>query len=261
MMKTYWGAIFALAVLLTGCGSKEKTAEAMPEPVAENGASDEAPVASNQAPETQEGEMVPVPVKPISHDTIPADLKHDAYHYYGLNNLKPLNMEITIDGGAPSSGTQSISLVKVDSNEAVFRMDRTGGLSAFGSMELVLKPDGVYLLKASVGRVQEAAREMPAALKPGETWTTSGKMTLPGGSSVEESGSYKVVGFEKVTTKRQTYPGALLVQSEGKVIQGSETATMRTKNWFVKDRGPVKVEIELIDPQGTQRKILMQETP
>ena len=69
---------------------------------------------------------------------VPADLKNDAYEYYGLGRVEPIKMSMVQDGSS-TPATQSVRLTKVGKTDAEFTVSNEGGFSKIG--EVVLKLD------------------------------------------------------------------------------------------------------------------------
>src|SRR5687768_2426194 len=78
---------------------------------------------------------------------VPANLRQDAFEYFGLGNEKMMDMQVTQTGQAGvQTGTQSISIKEAKPDEVLFVIERTGGLSNLGSQTVALRADGVYLV-------------------------------------------------------------------------------------------------------------------
>jgi hypothetical protein len=205
-----------------------------------------------------ESEKPPTPGAPLS--AIPADLKTDVYDYYSLSNTKPLNLSMTISNqpGEHMSGTQTITLEKVDKGVPYFKITRTGEFAKFGEQELRLEKDALYNVSSSIAKIGKHDIEMPAVLKPGVTWKTHTEIEQ-GTSPLTDDSVWKVVGFRTVQTPRGEQQ-ALYVTSTGKGSVGGKTVKTESQNWFVKDVGPVKEVLTTIDDKGTKQEITIQET-
>jgi len=178
---------------------------------------------------------------------IPASLKGDAYDYYGLANAEPIKMEIRSATPPARSGLQTIKLKEIKDGKAIFTVDRTEGLADLGSMELSLDDKGLFVLSTNIGKVEENHLELPNGLAVGKTWNVKSKITRDTGQSVENDATFKVQRTEKVTTPVGTYD-ALLITSTGPATVSGTKMSMSTKGWFVKGRGPVKMEIDIQQP-------------
>jgi hypothetical protein len=228
MLKTS-SLLIALAVLVVGCS---------PAPEAKD-----QKVSVQTSEETNAGDSkVETPAAPVA--SLPSELKGDAYAYYGLENSEPIKMEIRSGAGPSRSGMQTIKLKEVKDGAAIFTVDRTDGLADLGSMELSLDKKGLFVLSTNIGKVEENHLELPNDLKLGKVWNVKSKITRDTGQSVENDATFKVQRMEKVTTPVGSYD-ALLITSSGPANVSGNKMSMTTKGWFVKGRGPVKMEIDI----------------
>lgn len=239
MTKRFSIVALAICLGLVGCQS-EKSAEA-------NSATDTPEATSSNAPTEGTGTS-------LSLDKLPAELKNDAYEYYGLGRTEPLKMQIKQDGSAPSVGAQTVKLTKVEGGKAVFTIEHNDGLSQLGEMTVVLEKDGVRSAKNAQIEPDPSAWELPAGLSAGKTWETK---TLPT-SSLKLSGTNKIEGTKSLTTAVGTYKDAMLVTFSGTGEQGTEKFKLTTKMWMVKGRGTVKSELER-SAHGKTIKIVLEE--
>ncbi len=200
--------------------------------------------ASNEAPKP----------KPI----LPAELKNDAYDYYGLGLTEPVPMEVVMQGQPTRTGTQLVQLKEVSNDVAVYEITRTGSLADLGSMQVELKKDGIFVRSSSIGEIEGSHLELPSGLHIGKSWTSTLKIKGASGT-VENSSTFKIVRTESVTTKVGKY-NALLITSVGPATIAGQKSQMSTKGWFVKGRGAVKMIIVTKPASGPSTEMTIQET-
>lgn len=242
----------ALAVL-SGCQSSptasvggSSTGNGTPKgPVVASATGDTAPAAQTPAP------------------PVPDDLKSDAYHWYGLANDKPMNLEVTVSGGASYVGTQTIHGKSVADGKAVFEVERTGELETqLGTETLSLEKDGIFTTASTLIKGAVRNEELPAKIAPGLTWQDSGNFNMNSGQHFEQNQTLKVVGEQTVQTKKGS-EAALLITGAGQMKIDKASYRIESKSWYVKDRGLVKNVItmkSLSDPKAKPQEITIQET-
>jgi hypothetical protein len=245
---TLWisAALLACLVVAPGCGGSK-------EPVAKG----DTPSATT---ETAPAPAEPGAPTPVALSELPDALKTDAYEYYGLGNTKPMDLERTVAGQADVvTGSQRFWLKEVKDGKATFVVERTGGFASVGDSELSLEPDGLYAMSSTIGKITPHQLELPAKLDVGTSWTSETKLEEANGISLEQKATNKVVKMEKVSTKAGDYD-ALLVESSGPAKINGESMEMRTKAWFVKGLGAVKMEIVQTPKTGPKQTITIQAT-
>lgn len=265
---------FLLAILVVaGCSSSSKPDPAKATPSSEPstnslGAKNSGGTAENNPPATPEtaktGEVKKEETKPDAPapkiDEIAADLKHDAFLYYGLENAKPINYVLKVKGQPKEiRGSQSFTLKSVKDGKAIFELNRTGDLSVMGTTELSLEKDGLYMTSSLGTPSGVHSLEMPSKLKDGASWDDHTDISA-NNQTMKFDNTVKVVGRQKVTTSVGSYGDALLVVSNGKgVVNGAKTM-MQTKTWYVKRRGPVKVVVVQTPEKGAPNSFTLEET-
>lgn len=233
-------------LLASGCGGPAK-------PAAKGGTPAPAPAgpSTDSAPSNPEA---------VSLSELPEELKTDAFEYYGLGNTKPVDLERTEEGNPNVvTGSQRFWLKEVKDGKATFVVERTGGFASVGDSELSLESDGLYAMSSTIGKITPHQLELPAKLDVGTQWTSDTKLEQPNGNSLEQKATNKVVRAEKVKTKAGEYD-ALLVESSGPAKINGESVEMRTKAWFVKGLGAVKMEIVTTPKTGPKQTILIEAT-
>ncbi|MGV3617583.1 MAG: hypothetical protein ACO1SV_19840 [Fimbriimonas sp.] len=195
-----------------------------------------------------------------SLDTVPAELKHDGYAYYGLGNTKPMVMEIvdSTQPGRTMTGSQTIKLTEVKDGKAVFDIERTDDLAQLGTQSVTLEKDGIYVTASSVAQVNHDL-ELPADVTAGKKWQNTMKVDAPG-REVEMKSTFKIEGNRKVKTKVGDRE-AILITSTGQGTMLGQKVRMESQNWYVKDVGGVKAVIKITYGDGKTRTMTIQETP
>lgn len=240
--------VFLALLFAAGCQSPAPAPDAK---------TDEAPkVATEDKPQGEEPAAETPAADPAS---IPADVKTDAFDYYGLANAEPVPMEVVADGSPQRTGTQTTKLVQVENGVATYEIARTGSLSALGTMTLEARKDGIYVKSTSIGEIEGEQLELPTGLTPGKTWKTSLKIKRQDGSMVENDSTFKVVRQEKVKTPAGEFD-ALLIESTGPMKMEGNESKMSTKGWFVKGRGAVKMSITTTPKGQKPTTMVIQET-
>lgn len=177
--------------------------------------------------------------QPAWLSSIPPELKHDGFAYYGLTYQKPLRLRMTMEGQPPQEGEQTTTFKEMRDGKAIFAQTRTGVLSTQGSQEVSAEKDGVYVINISVGTLSGKAIELPATLAPGTTWKSTATYTLSNGTKLPAGATFKVVGPERVKTELGEFE-SLVVESKQPVIQKGSKAVLDSRLWLVKDIGLVK---------------------
>jgi hypothetical protein len=243
---SFW-ILSLMIVALVGCDSKAPAANSESsnlKPVSTDtkaSGSNNAPEANNTAstaPKTQE--------RGIDLGKIPADLKGDAFEYYGLGRTEPIKMSVT-QNGTTEAASQTVKLTKVENGKAEFTISNEGGLSRLGEVLVSLDKEGIKVVSVNGQKADSETFELPTGLKVGKTWPfklQSGDLKL--------TGSNVVKGTESVTTAVGTYKDALLVVSTATGNQGGQKVQLKSKQWLVKGRGQVKAEITNVSGKTTQ---------
>lgn len=181
--------------------------------------------------------------------TIPAEVRHTGYAYYGLDHVKPIEYEVRrSDRTDTSSGTATTRLTAVKDGVAGFITERTGALSELGAEEVEARKDGIYNVRIGGKDVKPQQLVMPADLAVGKTWSTKSAVDLDSGR-VEESLNFKVAGQEKVKTKAGEFD-AMKVTASGEFKVGEQSAKANVTAWYVKNVGTVKMTIVRDNPGG-----------
>ncbi len=247
MNRTLWlrlSLATVVAASVWGCGPKDKPT---PVPAPEPGPSSSAG-----------GPQRTVPSVPLS--SLPDSLKHEAYEYYGLGNDKPMDLERRMEGSPDIvTGSQTYHLKEVKDGKALFVAVRTGGLALIGDTDISLEADGIYAMSSTIGTITPHQLELPAKLDIGSKWNAETKIELGGGITIEHKSVNKVIGIQKIKTPAGSYD-ALLIQSSGPATIQGEHKEIRTRAWFVKGLGAVKMEVVETSKDGSKQTILIQNT-
>ncbi len=193
----------------------------------------------------------------VTLDEIPANLKNDAYEYYGLANTNPQDFEIISAGEPEAMGTQSVKLVEIKSDRAIFRVTRTGSLASLGENDLSLRADAVWSENSTLDPSMKPSIEIPTGLKPGKTWNTAIELNTRG-EKTKQDVTFKVVGMQKLKTKVADRE-ALLINGEGFAEMSGKKSKMSIRSWYTKGVGMIKMEITSKDPSGKEKTIIIQE--
>lgn len=216
-------------VLLSGCQAPTRSV-VTPAPESPKSTSVEA-----STPETQP--------TPKAEAVVPIGLQHEAYHYMGLTNFKPLTYKVTQTDREAVTGVQTTVLDSATSDSATFTMSRTDGLAQVGDSTVKVDSKGVWTMTSSLGKTDKPTLEIIADPKPGAEWDVSSKIDA-NGQQVELKGTSKVVGIQSVTTPGGTFD-ALLVTAKGTMKIGAQSTPVETSTWYVKDIGWVKMVTQM----------------
>ena len=196
---------------------------------------------------------------PVSRDQIPADLKTDAFEYFGLSNDKPVDMEYTATA-QPGLHTGSVitTLTDMKDGKPVFTIERTGGLAPLGTQKVSLEKDGIYVIESDPPILDGPQLQMPSDLTPGKSWKNRIRFDQ-GGTKMDVEMTYTIKGVEKFKTKKGDREG-LLVLAKGSGTRNGAKLTMESKEWHVKGLGPVRAELISKTADGKTEKVLIEES-
>lgn len=245
-MKTHLLALLALAVV--GCGPSSDTKA----PVASSSGGGKPPAAdsgSDAAPAS--------PELAAYLDKLPAELKGDAFEYYGLGNGKTMRLEIVREGSGSQSASRTVQPGKIEGGKATFVLHQEGELTTEGDITLSLEKDGIYAMSSSVNKLQPHSLEMPNGLTVGGGWKDHTEMVQMGKKIVLDN-NLKIVGKERVATPGGTFDEALHVTSTGKGMYGADAVTLNTQHWYVRGVGPVKQIVEFVFKDGRKQSVTLQ---
>jgi DUF3108-like len=182
--------------------------------------------------------------------TVPEALKYASYVYNGFDRSGPLTyLFAKIQGDQPTEGTQVTALKSVKDGIASFEVTRTGSLQRLGDEDLLVKPDGIYMERSSVGTPSAPVKVMPTDFKIGTVWDYDYVLNTPDGKKIRFKGKGRVEKEEKVK----------VAAGEFDTLMTTETATMdndgvkgsvSSKSWYAKDIGAVKMKMEVKDSKG-----------
>ncbi len=249
-----FAAVLSLAVLLAGCPSKSGGGSSGAGNVGkgETSGGQNAPIAAKMGGPsgTQETEL------PL--DRVPADLRHEAFEYYGLGAGKEVEFKVVASNRSePMTGGMSISLAEVKDAEAKFRVTYSGALAPQGRQELVLKKDGIYVVRIADNALPAPILELPAQLTPGKTWKTAVSIDLPSGQKAEIERRFKIIGPAKVKVQAGEF-SAIKIQGTGTTVVDADRYSSTVTGWYVKGRGAVKVVDDSKKPDGTKLTVTIE---
>ncbi len=250
MKKTFWISICA-AILIVGCDSKPTSSESTA-----TGSGQETSGTATTGSTTK----TPTP----SLDQVPANLKHDAFEYYGLGNSKKMSVQLT-GTGISQTGEVSVELDKVEGQTATFKVVRSGAVGdSLGSDFVTVDAKGVNAVGNSMGKLSPGSYvALPADLTPGKTWNVKNKIERENGQQVEEDSVYKIEGLQDFKTKSGSQK-ALVVTSSGTatVTNAGDVKKMKstTKSWYIKGLGLAKTEITFTEPGQPTNTITVEVT-
>lgn len=243
MTKTFSFAVACLfGLVVYGCDSKTNDTSA-----ANDSGSTLKPVSTesaNNAPKQNPG---------IDLSKVPADLKGDAYEYYGLGRTEPIKMTV-VRGSDKQDASQTVKLTKVEKDYAEFTITSDGALSELGEVIVRLDKGGIRVMSVKGKAADPDTFELPNGLTKGKSWP----FKLPG-EDPKISGTNKVGGTEKVKTAVGTYENALLVITTASGVQAGQKTQLQSKQWLVKGRGQVKAEITNVSGK-TKQTVTMEES-
>ena len=192
------------------------------------------------------------PVANLS-ETLPAELKHEGFEYYGLGVGTPVDFVLkNTANGQTSNGARVFKLNKVENGKAYFTQSHTGGLSPVGDYEIMVDKAGVWVISSSTVKVEKPQQEIPAKLTPGVTWHTK--------SDLEDT-EYRVVGPETIKTAMGDRKTILITGKGTAKINGADVP-VESKFWCAKGLGQVRTEMKTIPKanQGKPQTVTMEET-
>jgi hypothetical protein len=200
------------------------------------------------------------PTKTYTLADVPADLKGEAFEYYGLGNDKPVDMEVVQTAQPdPETGAQITTLKEVKDGEAIFEIERTGGLGRLGTQTVALRKDGIFIVGSSTAEIKSTGPELPQDLTPGKSWDNDLSLQQADGTKMELKVKTTVKGVGKFKTKAGEREG-LRVVSNGSGTMKGEPVTIQGESWYVKGLGGVKSSFTYTTKNGQKNEISIQET-
>ncbi|QYK54526.1 MAG: hypothetical protein KF824_06395 [Fimbriimonadaceae bacterium] len=223
--------VLTIAGILTGCTPPAKKTEVPPKTQAENGGGQEAP--------------------PADPATIPESLKHDAFHYYGLEATQEMTYDFDYNGSV-RQGTQKATFLGMKDGKAEYKIERSDALQIMGTDKIEVAEDGIYLTEVKQQPLEKAVIALPAKVEVGASWPIDQKLRDGDGNDVLSKAVQKIVGQEKVKTPAGefdcivvTMEGTLTVQDEKK-----KATPVTGKAWYAAGVGTVKLSITSTGPDG-----------
>lgn len=200
------------------------------------------------------GDEVPDEVKDDSAD-ITAELKTNAFEYYGLDNKEPLTYTLEFNGST-EEGTQQVKYQGLVDGAPTYTIVRTGSLDQLGDETVAVKTDGVHLVKSSMGQLDSPSLALPADAAPGKKWTSTQSITSATGDQTKFTMNYEVAGEESVQTDAGEFD-CIVVKSTGTLQQGEVNTTFSGTVWHSKSVGTVKLTLDTTDANGDPAKAVI----
>ena len=226
-------------------------------------ASTSSDASSDQKPEGTTSGSAPAGTKTEEMEgeaKIPDELQTPAYHWYGLNNTKPIHYRATLPKGVTYEGDQTCSFKEMKDGKALFTLDRTEGLEqALGDETIELAKDAVYTLGSTAFTNSIHSKELPAEVKAGQTWDVNVELKMQGNLTLKNTQHFKIVGPESVKTPTGSHD-ALKIVSTGEQTFNGTTYAAQSQYWYVRDHGLVK-SISVLKAKGQSQTITVEETP
>ncbi|MBS1708364.1 MAG: hypothetical protein JSS65_06525 [Armatimonadetes bacterium] len=224
-------SVLALALCLTGCQPK---------------------ASANQGGGTTTAEKQGEPAAP----KMPDALKSDGYYYYGLDNTKPLTYTVTEGNEKPMEGVQTVQLKSAD-KDASFTISRTGALTSMGDEDLIVKSDGVYLVRSNWGPVEPAMLSFPAKATEGFSWKTASTMKGQDDRTMTLECTWTIGKGEKVKTEAGEFD-TVKVTGEGNLSVDTEKHPLNAEGWYSKQVGAVKLIVKSKDDKGKEKSSVVE---
>lgn len=246
MKKISW---LAFAVLLAGCsGSSTTSTETTTTSGATTGTTGTTPTGTTEPAKTD------TPAS-ASRESIPSELKHEGYDYYGLGSDKKINMVSEQKGSPDLTGTTEFQFVELKDGKAKFKQVFGGDLtSQFPSSDLVVDKDGVYSVNLGQSELDKPQMELPAKVSAGKTWKLD-KPIETGGTTITKFDS-RIVGPESINVPLGTFD-AMKVTADVEMKTGADKRTAKMTAWYAKGVGTVKLSMVFFDGKTTTERTLL----
>jgi hypothetical protein len=144
-------------------------------------------------------------------------------------------------GDQELTGAAITAIVSVSKDKAVFDQTWTGDLANHADSEVLATPDGIYAVSLYGQTLPTPQKNLPADPTPGKTWSYEASVTAPNGADVQEKGTDKIVGIEKLQIGKKTYD-ALRIDEAGTSRVDQKVFTDTATRWLVKGLGTVKLD-------------------
>jgi hypothetical protein len=172
---------------------------------------------------------------------LPAELRHEAFEWYGFGNEQGVKMKLT-QGKTIQKGDQRFELEKIEGNTAHFRQVWGGDLSFYGEARYILNAEGISGTEAQGTKVDPPQLELPAKLTPGHSWKAPGKLEMQGGSISNLSAT--IVGLKPLKVAGRSIQ-AMLVRRTSTINVTGKAQQMEVSEYYEKGVGVVKMEVTM----------------
>lgn len=206
--------------------------------------------------EAKGGESKTPAATPTEAPKVPDALKTDGYYYYGLDNTKPLTYSVSDGVGKPTDGVQTVQLKGVD-KDANFTISRTGALTNMGDEDLVVKTDGVYLVRSMWGPVEPPMLSFPDKATEGKTWKTSSEMKGADDRTIKMECNWSIGKAEKLKVAAGEFD-VIKVTGTGSLTMEGKSHPLSAEGWYSKQVGAVKLQVKSKDDAGKDKSTLVE---
>jgi len=212
---------------------------------------------SSSAPAAKGGEASKTVTPPTPEaPKVPDALKTDGYYYYGLDNTQPLTYSVSDGVAKPADGVQTVQLKGVD-KDANYTISRTGALTNMGDEDLVVKADGVYLVRSMWGPVEPPMLSFPDKAAEGKTWKTASEMKGADDRSIKMECNWTIGKAEKLKVEAGEFD-VIKVTGNGSLTMEGKSHPLTAEGWYSKKVGAVKLSVKSKDDAGKDKATVVE---
>ncbi|MFW5697210.1 MAG: hypothetical protein ACOCX1_01470 [Fimbriimonadaceae bacterium] len=183
-----------------------------------------------------------------------------AFLGFGLESVK--TFQVTLDEGEPQEGTEELTILSNEDEQAEILFDRQGALQTYiGNDKYRATPEGIYLVSAAVPGLEpqefdDPVLHVPADLGPGSEWQAEQTFSTSD-QTMDATVSYTAEDFEEIETPGGTFD-ALKVTSVAEGTLNGEPFSADQTFWLVRNLGTVRLEVELSGVDGNSVNLLVE---